>query len=85
MSIHPRQRKRDGRTVYVVRLRDPSGLQYKRFFNTRRAAELFEAKEKVDRSRGAWIDPRKADTSFGEVTVAWLESDPGKTRRVAES
>lgn len=79
MSIHPRQRKRDGRTVYVVRLRDPNGRQYKRFFMTRRAAELYEANEKVDRSRGAWIDPRKADTIFGEVAGAWLDSDPGKT------
>jgi integrase len=46
---------------------------------TRRAAELYEAKEKVDRSRGAWIDPRKADTTFGELSAAWMESDPGKT------
>jgi integrase len=37
------------------------------------------AREKVDRSRGAWIDPRKADTTFGDVAAAWLESDPGKT------
>jgi integrase len=28
---------------------------------------------------GAWIDPRNAETTFGEVARAWLESNPGKS------
>lgn len=79
MSIHPHHRKRDGRMVYEVRLRDPGGREYSRTFTTRRAAELFQAKERTDRSQGAWIDPRKAETTFGEVAKAWLESNPGKS------
>jgi integrase len=79
VSIHAQWRKRDGRTVYNVRLRDPSGREYRRTFPTKRAAEAFQAKERSDRSRGAWIDPRRAETTFGEVANAWLESDPGKS------
>jgi hypothetical protein len=70
MSVNPRRRKRDGRTVYDVRLRDPSGRPYKRTFLTRRAAEAFQVKELSDRSRGAWIDPRKSEISLGEVALA---------------
>ena len=83
MSIESRRRKRDGRIVYDVRLRDPSGREYSRTFPTKRAAEMYEAKERVDRNRGAWVDPRKADTTLGELAQAWLESNPGKTESCA--
>lgn len=63
---------------YDVRLRDPAGALYKRTFRTKREAETFEARERADRSRGAWVDPRKADTTFGEVARYWLVSNPGK-------
>lgn len=63
---------------YDVRLRDPSGKPYKRTFRTKREAETFDARERADRSRGAWVDPRKADTTFGEVARYWLASNPGK-------
>jgi integrase len=79
MRIEARYRKRDSRTVYDVRLRDPSGREYSRTFLTKRAAEAYQAQERVDRDRGAWIDPRKAETTFGEVARAWLESNPGKS------
>ena len=83
MSIEARRRKRDGRTVYEVRLRDPDGREYSRTFPTKKAAEAYEAMERVDRNRGAWVDPRKADTPFGELAKAWLESNPGKTESCA--
>lgn len=83
MSIETRRRKRDGRTVYDVRLRDPSGREYSRTFPTKRAAEAYEAKERVDRNRGVWVDPREADTTFGELGKAGLESNPGKTESCA--
>ncbi len=83
MSIEPRRRKRDGRIVYDVRLRDPDGREYSRTFPTKKAAEAYEAKERVDRNRGAWVDPRKADTPLGELAKAWLQSNPGKTESCA--
>lgn len=76
MSIEAR--KTSGRVRYDVRLRDPAGKPYKRTFRTKREAEIFEARELADRSRGAWVDPRKADTTFGEVATYWLGSNPGK-------
>lgn len=76
MSIDAR--KTPGGMRYDVRLRDPAGKPYKRTFRTKREAETFTARERADRSRGAWVDPRKADTSFGEVARYWLASNPGK-------
>jgi hypothetical protein len=51
MSINPR-RHSDGRTVYDVRLRDPNGRSYKRTFRTKKEAEHFSAKERVERGQG---------------------------------
>ncbi len=76
MSIHIRKTSQGVR--YDVRLRDPAGKLYKRTFRTKREAETFQARERADRSRGAWVDPRKADTTFGEVARYWLASNPGK-------
>ena len=47
-------------------------------FRTRRAAEAFEARERADRSRGTWLDPRRADTTFADVAQEWLASNPAK-------
>ena len=69
MSIEARKLK-SGRTVYDVRLRDPAGNGYKRTFRTKREAETFEASQRVDRVRGAWVDPRKSSTTFAEVATA---------------
>ena len=77
MSIEARKLK-SGRTVYDVRLRDPAGHGYKRTFRTKREAETFEASQRVDRVRGAWVDPRKSSTTFAEVAVSWLASNPAK-------
>jgi integrase len=64
--------------VYDVRLRTLDGSSYKRTFHTRREAEVFEARERADRSRGTWIDPRRAETTFAEVANEWLTSNPAK-------
>ncbi|MDQ6617396.1 MAG: site-specific integrase [Actinomycetota bacterium] len=76
--IHPRTRKRDGRRVYDVRLRDPAGKVYTRTFETKKAAEVFETAEKSARHRGAWIDPRLSNLTFGDVATRWLASNPAK-------
>ncbi|MGH9011867.1 MAG: hypothetical protein ACRDYF_18765, partial [Acidimicrobiia bacterium] len=77
MSIESRKLK-SGRTVYDVRLRDPEGRPYTRTYRTKREAETFEASQRVDRVRGAWVDPRKSSTTFAEVAASWLGSNPAK-------
>ncbi len=77
MSIEARKLS-TGRTVYDVRRRDPDGRAYKRTFRTKREAEAFEAAERTDRARGAWIDPRKAATTFAELATRWLNGNPAK-------
>jgi integrase len=76
--IKARVRKRDGRRVYDVRLRDPNGREYGRTFETKKAAQDFEASERTARSRGGWVDPRKADITFGDMAEQWLASNPAK-------
>jgi integrase len=77
MSVNRRDLKR-GSHVYDVRLRTPDGASYKRTFRTKREAELFEAQQLADRSRGTWVDPRAADRRFEEVASEWVESTPAK-------
>ena len=76
MSVNRRVTKRG--VVYDVRLRAADGSSYKRSFGTRRAAEIFEARERADRSRGTWLDPRRAEASFADVAREWLASNPAK-------
>jgi hypothetical protein len=83
--IKARMRKRDGRRVYDVRLRDPSGKEYSRTFLTKREAEAFEAAEITARNRGTWIDPRSANLTVSEVSRRWLETNPAKRTRSAET
>ncbi|HLH75034.1 MAG TPA: site-specific integrase [Chloroflexota bacterium] len=78
MAIIRRTRKRDGRTVYLVRLRDPHGKQYAVSFETERAAKAYEAAQRADRSRGTWVDPRLGDRPFSEIAEEWLQSRPRK-------
>jgi hypothetical protein len=38
----------------------------------------FEAKERTDRSRGTWVDPRGADFTIADVAQRWLAANPSK-------
>jgi integrase len=76
--IKARMLKRTGKRVYDVRLRDPDGNEYSRTFGTKREAQAYEASERTDRRRGAWVDPRLADLTVGEVAERWLASNPAK-------
>ena len=82
--IQARVRKRDGRRVYDVRLRDHDGVEYSRTFLTKREAEEFEAAERTDRRRGEWIDPRLARTRLNELADQWLASNPAKRPRTLQ-
>jgi integrase len=77
MSIRLRWTFR-GERRYDVRLRDPAGKTYTRTFRTRREAEAFDATERASRARGAWLDPRRAETTLRETALVWLDANPGK-------
>ncbi len=76
--IKARALKRTGKRVYDVRLRDPDGREYSRTFETKREAQTFEASERTDRRRGAWINPRHAELTVGELAELWLAANPAK-------
>jgi integrase len=64
--------------VYVIRLRDPNGQPYERRSDTLAEAKRYQATQRADRARGAWLDPRAADTAFDVWAAEWLQSNPGK-------
>ena len=78
MAIVPRTRKRDGKRVYDVLLRDPNGKEYSRTFPTKREAVAFEASERTDRRRGTWTDPRYSNLTVADVASRWLAANPAK-------
>lgn len=78
VSISPKKRRRDGRVVYEVRLRDPAGREYSRTFDTRKAAEAYQTDQRAQRLRGTWVDPRRAEVPLEEVAAAWLKGGASK-------
>src|SRR3954467_13943884 len=83
MSIHAR-RLAGGKVVYDVRLPPPDGRQYKRSFATKRDAELFEATDRTDRSRGGWVDPVAGRIPLGTSSWRWLRERSGLRPRTVE-
>ncbi len=69
---------------YDVRLRDPSGRVYTRTFTTKRDAETFTAQERADRSRGAWVDPRRGTMTLDDWSEHWLAQRPELRMRTRE-
>gem|GEM_PF-100896 len=63
---------------YEVRYRAPDGGERSRTFRTRRDADRFAFTVEADKLRGAWVDPRSAARSFGDVAREWLGSNPAK-------
>jgi hypothetical protein len=74
----------DGGKVVYVRLRTPQGRQYKRTFRTKREAELFEANERTERSRGAWVDPAAGRIPLSDYAHRWLRDRSNLRPRTAE-
>src|SRR5680860_449548 len=83
MSVNAR-RLDSGKVVYDVRLRTPAGVNYKRTFRTKREAELFEAKERTERHRGAWVDPAGGRVSLDDYAKRWLRERSGLRPRTVE-
>jgi integrase len=69
---------------YDVRLRDPAGRVYTRTFTSKREAETFAAREKADRSRGAWVDPRSGTVTLEAWSRRWLTQRPELRVRTRE-
>lgn len=72
MSID--RRKTNHGAVYDVRLRAPDGRSYKRTFRSKREAEIFQAQQRADRSRGGWVDPRSSSITFSDFAGSWLQN-----------
>ena len=83
MSINSRKLS-DGRVVYDVRLRDPSGRQYKRTFRTKQEAEGLIADERSSQGRSTWIDSRQGKVQLGDYAEAWLTTRTGLRPRTRE-
>lgn len=71
MSIRTRK-LRNGKTAYDVELRRPDGSKYSKTFHTKRDAQLWEAKERSDRSRDRWVDPAAGRIELREYAEEWL-------------
>ena len=72
-SINKRKAK------YRVRYRDPLGRSKSRTFARRADAERFGREVEVDKTRGAWIDPREADLPV----AVWAEQFLALCRRLS--
>ncbi len=57
---------------YRVRYRDPLGRQRSRTFRRKADADRFAREIEVDKDRGAWIDPRGADTPLRDWTETFM-------------
>jgi hypothetical protein len=71
--------KREGK--YRARYRDPLGRVTSTTFSRKADAQRFLMEMEVDKSRGAWIDPRNADMPLGH----WAEEFLALTRRLSPS
>ncbi len=76
--IQRKIRKRDGKTVFLVRLRDAAGKPYTRQFETEPAAERWETAEKHARNTGRLVGAEVGTKSLVSVAEEWLESNPMK-------
>jgi integrase len=69
---------RQGENRYDVRYRTPDGAAREETFRTRREANQRLHAIEVERSRGGWLDPRRASRPFGEIAEEWFAANPEK-------
>ena len=73
--------RRPGDGAYRARYRDPLGRQRSKTFVRKADADRFLAEMTVDKSRGAWIDPRGADMPLAR----WAEEFLALARRLSRT
>jgi site-specific recombinase XerD len=76
MSIHKRTAGKQNK--YDVKLRRPDGTQYQKSFNTKKQAEAYEARQRVEHNTGGWLDDRQNKITFQEMAGRWLDSNHAK-------
>lgn len=69
---HVEKRTQAGTVRWRARYRAPDGRERSRTFTRRTDAEQFLAQTEVDKSRGSWIDPARAQVLFGDWAERWL-------------
>jgi integrase len=80
MAINSYARKRDGKLMWRVRLRDSQGNWYGQTFFSKRDAEEYERVEKSKKFRGTVL----ARYTFAEVSEEWLGSNRNKAEGTIE-
>lgn len=66
------------------RYQDATGREHVATFDTRREAGDWLHKEKTDRNRGAWIDPRKGRVTLTTYAERWLTHRPNLRPRTVD-
>ncbi len=69
---HVEKRTQAGTLRWRARYRGPDGRERSRTFARRIDAEQFLAQVEVDKARGTWIDPSRAQVLFGDWAERWL-------------
>jgi integrase len=67
-------RRKDGRTGYQVRYRDPAGVQRARQFDRKADADRFAATVEADKARGTFIDPKAGRITLKDYADTWLKA-----------
>ena len=68
------ERRRDRRSAWRVKYRDPGGRIRSRSFRRKAEAELFAATVEVEKAQGTWTDPARGRIRLSEWTQEWLKS-----------
>lgn len=78
MATISRYQTSSGTTLYRVRYRTPDRRQTdKRGFKTKRDAELWAAKNEIDKLRGEYVAPALGKITVGELGPGWLARQKG--------
>lgn len=64
-----------GQVRWDVRGRHADGRQYSRTFPTKKAAQQFQASERIDQAQGTWIDPQAGRIPMADWATEWFRSN----------
>jgi hypothetical protein len=65
-------KKRERKSEWLVRYRNPAGRVRSRSFARRIDAERFAAAVEADKARGTWTDPCRGRSRIGDWAIQWL-------------
>jgi len=81
MAVVNRWKNRDGKPSaqnqrgkqWVVRYRDPQGVQRTKSFKLKAEADAYYAQVSVDIKSSTWVDPKDGKQTFNEFGALWLQ------------